>query len=99
MKDRYFVVPFFAGRHFAATIEVERLKQDSREIRTLAKHLIVEKNRADNSAQAASLGGLQAQQRNDVSRVRMKGLPMRCLINACGGILDAAAEVLDMPQD
>src|SRR6516164_3893910 len=99
VKHRGFVVAFPARRHFAATIEAKRLKQDGRQIGTATKHLVVEENRAHDAAQATGLGRLQAQQRDNVGGVRVKGLLVRRLIDARIGIFDTPAEVLHMAQD
>src|SRR5262249_59453087 len=64
-----------------------------------AKHLIVERDRADDAAQAPGLCGLEAQQPDDIDRVGMEGLLVRRLVDARGRIVDAAAEVLHVTED
>src|SRR5262249_10608416 len=99
MKDRRLVPTPLAGRDLAAPVERERPEQDGGEMRTPAKQLGVERDRADDAAQAAGLRGLQAQQPDDIDRVGMESLLVRRLVDARGRIVDAAAEVLHVTQD
>src|SRR4029077_15298342 len=77
----------------------ERLQQHGPPIRAAPKKLVVQEKRADGGAQNPRVCRFYAQQRNDINRVGMKCLLVRRLINACGGILDAAAKVLHMAQN
>jgi hypothetical protein len=66
MEDRRLVPALPARRDLAAAVEAERLEQDGGELWTPAKHLVVERDRADDAAQAAGLRGLEAEQPDDV---------------------------------